>query len=165
MKLVNSVFVIFMLTLLAACGGGGGSTEPSAAPSTAVIKLNLTGTLPSNTAIAGVGITITLPANVTPELANSIVAASVVTPSGTFAGGTQTSPVYSAASGTIQLALVNSADAGVTDVGEVATVTLQLANGVAPTDASFSLASVNVIDTLGNPIAGMGAVVSGVTLQ
>lgn len=163
------IFVLMILTLTA-CGGGDSTTPiTTAAKTQAILKLNLTGTLPADTAIAGAGFTITLPASVTPEIVNNTVAASVITPSGTFAGGTQIPPVYTAATATapgkIQLTLVNAVAAGVTQVGEVATITLKITNGVTPSAASFNLSGVTVIDTRGNPVAGMGAVVSGVSLQ
>jgi hypothetical protein len=143
----------------------------SLAKTTAILTINLTGpSLPTNTGIAGATFTITLPANVTPAMINSAVANGVVTPSGTFAGGTQTPPVYTVATasnpGTINVTLANPVTAGVTQVGEVATITLQLANGATPNAASFGLSAVNVIDaTLYNVISGMGAIVANVTLQ
>jgi len=171
MKLHNlSIVFAMMILTLTACGGGGDSSTPTAQVKTeATLKLSLTGTLPADTAIAGAGFTITLPASVTPEIVNNSVASSVIIPSGTFAGGIQIPPVYTAATaaapGKIQLTLVNAVVAGVTQVGEVATVTLQITNGVMPSAASFSVSGVNVIDARGNPVVGMGAVVSGVLLQ
>lgn len=114
----------------------------------------------------------TLPANITPELASGVVAASAITPSGTYVGATPTTPVYATASGgtsaTLQLALANAVPVPtrVTLVGEVAAVTVQLANGTAPTTSSFAISNVTVIDTLGNSNAtAMGAKVASVSLQ
>ena len=137
---------------------------------TATLTINLTGTLPTNTGIAGAVFTVTLPADVTPALTNGAVAAGVVTPSGTFAGGTMTQPVYTPATantpGTITVTVANTVPAGVTQVGEVATITVQLANFTTPSAASFGLSAVSVIDaTVYNTIGGMGATVAGVTLQ
>lgn len=136
----------------------------------ATLTINLTGTLPTNTGIAGASFIVTLPANVTPAMTNSAVANGVVTPSGTFAGGTQTPPIYTAATastpGTLNVTLVNAVTAGVSQVGEVATITLQLTNGATPTASSFVLSAVSVIDaTFYNRINGMGANVANVTLQ
>lgn len=169
----NAIKYILLLSVvcLTACGGGGGggSTPPSG-PTKAVLKINLTGTLPTNFAMSGLGVTVTLPANVTPEMANGVVSTSIIVPSGTYAGGTPTTPVYVPATGgnlgNIQIALANSVPAGVTQVGEVATVTLQLANGAAPTASSFTISNVTIIDTLGNSNStAMGATVESVTLQ
>ena len=166
------ILILFILAVtsfsLTACGGGGGGGGGSVVPTKATLKINLSGTLPA--AMAGVGMTITLPANVTPELDSGAVAATVVSPSGTYAGATATTPVYTAAVGTtpatLQLALANAETAGVTQVGEVATVTLQLANGAQPGTSSFTVSNVSVIDTLGNSNStAMSAVVASMMLQ
>lgn len=163
------------LLTLAACGGGGdgggdSQIQQPAVKTTAKLTINLTGLLPASSAIAGADITLTLPANVTPAMANGAVSTAAVTLSGTFAGGTQTPPVYTAAvgnsPGTLKMTLVNPVQSGVTQVGEVATITLQLANDAAPTVASFGVSAVSVVDaTLYGTISGMGASVTGVTLQ
>ena len=165
------LFILAVTSLtLAACGGGGGGSPAPSSPTKATLKINLTGTLPANFAMSGLGMTVILPANVTPELANGVVASSVVAASGTYSGGTATTPVYVPTSGsapaTLQLVLANAVPAGVTQVGEVATVTVQLANGAAPTAGSFFFSTVTVIDTLGNSDStSMRGAVTGVTLQ
>ena len=176
--LLHIALTLVLLTI-SACGGGGGGgagntagaggvsseTTPTS-KTTARLTVSLNGTLPASTAIAGAVFTLTLPAGVTPANTNGIVTSGVVTPSGTFVGGTQTPPVYTATSGTLQVTLANSIPAGVTQVGEVATITLQLANGATPTVGSFGVSGVSVIDaTLYAPIAGMNAVVANITLQ
>lgn len=137
------------------------------AKSTSILKINLTGTLSTNTAIAGADFVLTLPANVTPALTNGSVTTGVVINSGTFLGsGISPQVDYSAALGTLHITLANTVNTGVTQVGEVATVTLQLANGVTPTAANFGLSSVNVIDaTYYGMITGMDVSVASVTLQ
>jgi hypothetical protein len=137
----------------------------------ATIKINLTGTLPASIAISGVGFTLTLPADVTPATTNGVVATGVVSNSGIFTGSTlspQTVYTVAAASspGTLKVTLASSVTAGITQTGEVATITLQLVNGAAPTAASFGISGVSVIDAaLYGTISGMGASVAGVTLQ
>jgi hypothetical protein len=176
-QIKRAMFFSLMVLGITACGGGGdtASTPTTPAPQNtvytkAIIKINLGGDL-GGKAIAGAGFTLVLPNNIIPELVNNIVASTVVTPTGIFAGGTQTPPVYSAATastpGTVQIALANSVATGVTTVGEVATITLQLLNGAVPVAADFTLNSVpvNVIDIFGNSVGGMAAVVAGVTLQ
>lgn len=81
-----------------------------------------------------------------------------------------TPPVYTPATasalGTINVILASSATTGVTQVGEVATITLQLSNGATPTASSFSISSVSVIDAdFYNTISGMGANVASVILK
>lgn len=139
------------------------------AKTTAILTINLTGTLPPNTSISGAAFSLTLPANVTPAMTNGAVANGVVTTSGTFIGGTQTPPVYTSATGgtlgTIYLTLVNPLAAGTSLAGEVATITLQLANGVEPTAGSFVVNGVSITDVLYNPISSMNATVASVVLQ
>jgi hypothetical protein len=169
-RISRIILTLICALTLTACGGGGGGGSAPTAPTKAILKINLTGTLPTNFAMSGLGMTVTLPANVTPELANGVVATSVVAASGTYAGGAPTTPVYVAASGnslaTLQLALANAVPSGVTTVGEVATVTVLLAGGAVPTTSSFVISNVTVIDTLGNSNStAMGATVASVSLQ
>lgn len=165
--------MIFILTLpiLAACGGASTSNTAAVAYTKATLKINLSGNL-GGKAIVGAGFILTLPAGVTPATVNDVVASSVVTPSGIFEGSSIApivtyNPAAAATPGTLQIVVPSSALAGVTTVGEMASITLQLSNGAAPTAADFALnsAAVNVIDTLGNSVAGMMASVAGVTLQ
>jgi|GEM_PF-1896983 len=145
-------------------GGGSGGTVFT----TAILKINLSGAL-GGKSIAGISFKLTLPTNITPATVNSVVATGVVTPSGAFAGSsiapivTYTPP--GATSGAMQIVLSSSLPAGVTTIGEVAIITLQLANGATPAAANFDLTSVNVIDTFGASVSGMSASVGGVTLQ
>lgn len=166
-NIILSVILSFSLLALAACGGGE-SGDP--AKTTATVKVSLNGPLGANT-IAGAGFTLTLPANVTPALTSGVVAAGVITPSGTFAGGTYVTPVaYAPAAGAtpgkLEIQVANSVPTGVTTAGEIVTITLQLANGASPVAADFPVSSVSVINnTPGAPIAGMSASVNSVTLQ
>lgn len=150
----------FSFLTLAACGSGSSHTNTSA-----TLKVSLSGVLAPDKAIAGASFTVALPANVTPAMAGSAIATSVVTPSGTFAGGTQTPPEYNALTNTIQIALANNVVNGVTTVGEIATITLQLANNAGPSANNFPLTDISVIDTSGNPVTGVTAIVSNLTLQ
>lgn len=138
---------------------------------TATLKINLSTTLPASTAISGAGFTLTLPANVTPALTNGVVATGAVLLSGTFANSLLSpQAVYTAATaslpGLLKVTLASSTPAGVTQVGEVATITLQLANGAVPTASSFVVSAASVIDAaLYAPITGMNVVVASVVLQ
>ena len=111
----------------------------------------------------------TLPDNVTPELINKVVASGVIIPSGTFSGSTLLPTDYTVATsttpGTIHLSLVNVTPAGVTQLGDIATIVLNLANKAAPTASSFQLNNINIIDTKGNTLAGINAVVNSVVLK
>ncbi|HIJ86827.1 MAG TPA: hypothetical protein HPP97_03980 [Desulfuromonadales bacterium] len=170
-KYLLNVILSFALLTLAACGGGGSDiVVPPPAKTTATVKVSLSGTLGADT-IAGASFILTLPANVTPAMTGGAVATSVVMPSGTFAGGTSVAPVpytpaVGATPGKLEITVANSVPAGVTTVGEIVTITLQLANGAAPAAAAFPVSSVSVINTApGAAIAGMSASVTSVTLQ
>lgn len=172
-NLLQGMMLALTLLVLAACGGGGTSgsaTAPTSpvAKSTAVLTINLTGALPVGTTISGAIFTVTLPANVTPALTTSgDVATGVIYPSGTFAGSTPSpQATYTAATGELKVVLASSVSTGVSQVGEVAKITLQLANGVEPAVASFGIKNTSVIDaTVYGVISGMGVSVAGVTLQ
>lgn len=96
---------------------------------------------------------------------------SAVALSGTFAGSTLAPQVvYTAATasapGTLKVILASSEVSGLPLVGEMATITLQLANGAVPTANNFVVNGDSVFDaTLYAPIAGMNVVVASVTLQ
>lgn len=172
--MLNLAMTLTLLTLTA-CGGGGGNTTGSNPPptskTTASLTITQTGSLPASATISGADFTITLPANVTPAMTNGVVAPSAVALSGTFSGSTLSPQVvYTAATtsapGSLKVILASSDAAGLSLVGEVATITLQLANGAAPTANSFVVSGDSVFDaTLYAPIAGMNVVVASVTLQ
>jgi hypothetical protein len=155
----------FTLLILAACGSGVDTKY-----STVRLKINLNGDL-GGKAIAGAGFTLTLPSNATPEMVNGEVASGVAKPSGTFADSTIAPivsyiPAAGSTPGKLVIEVTNSVPAGVTAVGEIATVTLQLANGASLAAANFVLNSVpvSVIDTFGYPVPGMTVSVGEVTL-
>ena len=165
------IILSFSLLTLAACGGGGSDAVllPTA-KTTATVKVSLNGTLGVDT-IGGADFSLTLPANVTPAMTGTTVAISVVAPSGTFAGTTFApdvtyTPVNGATPGKLKILVTNSVPAGVTTVSEIATITLQLANGATPAAVDFPVSSVSVIShPAGVAIAGMSASVTSVTLQ
>jgi len=173
--LLRSSILNLSLLLLFACGSGGGSTgggSTTSAPTSAIVRVNLDGSLVAGKAIAGAGFTVTLPANVTPALTGGAVASGVVTLSGTFASSSiapivNYTPASGAVPGSMQVILSDSSANGITSVGEVATITLQLANGVTPVTANFTAdtASVTVIDTLGTSLPGMTVSVASVKMQ
>ena len=143
----------------------------SVVKTTATLKINLTGTLPASTSIAGADFTLILPTNVTPALTNGSVATTVVTPSGLFAGSSITPQiVYTAATlstlGTLHITVANSVNSGVTQIGEVATIVLQLSNGALPTLSNFTLTATSATDaTYYSVITGISASIASVTLQ
>ena len=179
-RILVSLPLLAALLSLASCGGGGGGgvTAPGNAvtppaqkvPTTATLKIALTGTLPVDDSIAGVGFTLFFPSDLTPAMTNGAVAANVVVPSGTFAGGMQAEPIFTPSAappalGKMLITLADTSPTGVTLIGEVATVTLRVANGATPTASSFVLSTNGVIDFNGKPIPSLNAVISEVILQ
>jgi hypothetical protein len=175
-------YSLLLLTLLAACGGGGGgssspnslSNNPSSGNQTsakATVKIAISGTLPAGIAISGVGVTVALPAGVTVATDSSgAVVTGSVTPSGIFASGTQTTPIYTAASvgnlASLKICTASSKAAGESQAGEIATLVVNLANGSVPTADNFVLSDLVVVDasTYGK-ITGISGSVTTVTLQ
>lgn len=169
MRSLRYLFVTLLLLVITACGDDNDDRPASPPASQAILKVSLTGALPAGSSVIGAGFTVTLPADVTPDIADGAAAANTVATSGAFAGGTLTPPVYTTATatnpGTVAVAVASSDPAGVTEVGELATLTLKLSNGAAPSAASFAINDVNVIDTAGNLVPGIGASVTGLTLR
>lgn len=179
-RILVSLPLLAALLSLASCGGGGGGgvTAPGDAvtppaqkvPTTATLKIALVGTLPVDDSIVGVGLTLFFPSDLTPAMTNGAVAPNVVAPSGTFAGGIPVEPIFTPpatppALGKMLITLTDASLTGVTRIGEVATVTLKVANGATPTASSFVLSTNGVIDFYGRPIPSLNAVVSEVILQ
>jgi hypothetical protein len=169
---------LLLLITFAACGGGGGGSSSTGSVVTnptvhtkATVKIALTGNLPAGTSISGAGITVTLPVGVTvPTDSTGAVATGSVTPSGIFATGAQVTPIYTPASGanaaTLKLAMASGTPAGESQTGEVATLVLDLAIGVAPTESSFALSELTVVNaTTYDLIPGLSGAVTAVTLQ
>ena len=146
---------MFGLLSLTACGGGGGS---SSLPTTATLKLSTSGTLPTGTSLAGIGITVTLPADVTVATnASGDVLSGGVIVSGIAAPGNAIA-VYTPASGatpaTLALTMVSTAKAGF-GTGEFATISCDLHNGVSPKTSDFVLSDFRPFDLGGNPVIGL----------
>lgn len=166
--IINS---LILLAALAACGGGGGASPDTPAYTKATIKISLEGTLPAGTNISGAGVTIVLPAGVTVATdGNGNVTTDTVTPTGLFATGTQVPPIYTAASGvdaaTLKISLASGTVSGEDRTGEIATILVDLENGIEPTVASFGLNSLAVVDAATyNTITGLSGSVISVTLQ
>lgn len=161
------------LCIICSCGGGGDTTgqNPPLTKTTATVKIAHTGSLPAAKTISGADFTITLPADVTPAMTNAAVAVGAVTLSGTFAGSSLAPqvtyiPATPNSAGTLRVILASSDSSGLSLVGEIATVSLQLAHYAAPTATSFVVSNDSVIDaTSYAPIAGMNVIVAGVSLQ
>jgi len=155
-----------LLTLIAAalvvssCGGGGNSAASggttSTQPTTAIVKLATTGTLPPNTQIGAIDVTFHLPAGVTVKSTSNPpeTDADVVTASGVAASNSLLVATYTASSGTARIMLANSNGVG---TGEFATVNCDIAPDIHPTQTDFIVSDMIIKDINGSTISGMTA--------
>lgn len=173
-KFALLTYSLTILISLTACGGGGGSSSPPNNTPTytkATAKIAISGTLPAGAKISGTGVTVTLPVGVTvPTDSGGTVIAGTVTPSGIFASGTQTPPLYTAASGgnaaTLKLGLASGTPTGENQTGEIVTIVFNLTNGAIPISSSFALSDLVVVNTTNyGEITGLNASVSSISLQ
>jgi hypothetical protein len=161
-KISLSSLLIFALALttLSACGGGGGggsSSPPPFQPTTAVLTLSTTGTIPANTIIAGYDVTITLPAGVTvksatpPVIDNGVLVGTV----NGAAAGISLNAGYSPATGGIPgkvHIIVASSDVNGINAGEFSKVNCDITAGN-PTASvfqqpTFTVSGLDVTDPL-----------------
>jgi hypothetical protein len=172
--LLNALLIL-AITLLAACGGGGGGggaapiVQPATVqPTTATLELATSGTLTTGTSLAGIGISVILPAGVTVKTnADGSVSTGVVTVSGVAAPGALTPPVYTLANGTapakVTFVIASNAPAGF-GTGEFTTVVCGITAGSNPKTTDFSLTDFKPIDLNGAAVNGLTASVA-VTMQ
>jgi len=134
-------------------------------------RLNLTGALPTGSAVSGAYCTLTLPDGVAPALSGGNPAPGVVLLSGGFAGSSIApqlvyTPAAGASPGTLRVILATSQAAGVSQAGEVATVTLEIPTGGVYSEASFGVSAAGVVDVArSDQIAGMSVAVTNLVLQ
>jgi hypothetical protein len=166
---MNRLFSILILVLstsvLLNCGGGGGGGGTtgggSTQPTKAVVKIAMTGTLPTGTLIGGIDITVSLAPGVSakstsnpPETDAGVVVASGVASTNALILATYT-PSSGSAHGTARLLVIKSSGFG---TGEFATVFGDIAAGYNPTSADFTVNALTVIDLNGAPLSGLTAV-------
>ncbi len=165
--IMTCIALLFMLSLVGCgSGGGDGTVPPVTQPTSAVLKLSTTGTMPAGTSLAGVGVTIVLPAGVSVSTdTTGTVTAGVVTASGVAAKSTVIPPVFTPATATKPATLklvVGSTAAGGFGVGEFATVSCNIGSGSFPKSTDFSLpaADIKVADLVLQPVPGITATVT-----
>ncbi len=150
--------LLLFVSILSACGGGSGSPVQ---PTTATLKLSTAGTLAPGSALAGVGISVNLPAGVVVKTsAGGAVTNGVVAVSGVAVSGGITPPIYTPANGAIPgkvtFVMVAGAPAGF-GTGEFATVNCDLAAGANPRVGDFTLTDFAPVDLLGATVNGLTA--------
>lgn len=137
MKDLIAAMLLMTMTMLAGCGGGGAAAPAPApvAPTKAVLTLSVAGTLPADTKIGMVGVTIELPAGVSAGSPDPVTASSSVSSPYEIA-------LYTAASGsnpaTLMVAVGTNVDPGFS-TGTFATVVCDL-NGTSPAATAFQFA-------------------------
>lgn len=142
------IYGCFVITLLflAGCGGSGGGAS-GAQPTVVRVTLATQGVLPTGD-LSGIGVTLQLPAGVTPTLtASGAVDSSVVEANGVLSkdsslSATVYTPATSTTPGTLVLVLASKPPNGF-GLGEFATVTLNIAAG------SVNFATVNLDSSAG----------------
>ncbi|OGW37537.1 MAG: hypothetical protein A2X58_11025 [Nitrospirae bacterium GWC2_56_14] len=151
------------------CGGGGGGgtgggskVEPDPVPTTAVVKLYTEGVLPEGTSLAGIGITINLPAGMTVQMdGDGKVAAGTVEGSGVTAGkATLAEPDYTPATDTAPAKLsfvLAGTDAEGFGTGEFATVNCNVTAAVTPQATDITLSDFRPVDLRGAAVEGVTA--------
>lgn len=146
-------FIIITLLFLSGCGGGGGGT-PTVQPTIARVTLSTQGTLTTGE-LSGIGVTLQLPAGVTPALAaNGSVDSGVVKASGVLANSadpvipTYYSPANGTTPGTLVFVLASQPPNGF-GIGEFATVTLNIAPGT----TNFSTLNLDSAAGSASPVA------------
>lgn len=160
-KQLLRALLISAIGMLAACGGGGGGGTSVAQPSAAILKLSTSGALNQGTALAGIEISVILPAGVTLTTnADGSVAAGVVTVSGVAAPGILTPPIYTPAGGTapgeLTFVVASDAPAGF-GTGEFATVRCDIDAGSSPVANDFTPVEFKPVDMNGAMVGGMTA--------
>jgi hypothetical protein len=152
-SLTSLLIFAFVLTMLPACGGGTSSTPTSSQPTTAVIKIETTGSLDPDTRIGGIEVTGVLPAGVsvkaTPDVDNPSVLVTdsgVVVASGVTGTNASAQATYSPADKKVHILVYNHIDGF--DTGEFVTVTCDIAAGTTPTAGSFGLVDFKPVDLL-----------------
>jgi len=166
MKKLHLILLFMLAALTFGCGSDSGSSSP-----TVKITVATSGTLPPGTSLAGVGLTLSLPAGATPALdaTGQINASQLVTPSGvTVEGGLVAAAVHLEATNEQQARLslvVASKDKAGFGVGESMVLTLNRMAGTAPQASDFSINEVSAADLYGQSVSGLQAIITAVKLE
>ena len=155
---VRSVLPLLMVSMLGCGGGGGSDPKPSAQPTTAVVKVGVSGALPQGTLVGSVDAMVLYPTS-----AGLSVASADVAPSGAATTAGTTLLANPGLPGKVKLGLTNVSGIA---AGEFVTLVFRIAAGNTPGAADFSISSADsaVNDTLGHLMANQVAIVS-VSLQ
>lgn len=168
-KVFGYLAVCICALVMFGCGGGGGGgtgggskVEPDPVPTNAVVKLYSEGVLPAGTSLAGIGITVNLPAGVTVQMDDAgKVVGGAVAGSGVAEGkAVLAEPDYTPATDTAPAKLsfvLAGTDAEGFGTGEFATVTCLVAAGTNPQPTEFTLSDFSPVDLRGAAVEGLTA--------
>lgn len=149
-----------VMILVAGLLAFGCSSSSSPQPATVTMVVTTSGTLPSGSALAGIGFTFTLPTDVTPPLdaTGQVDTSKLVTAYGvSAAGGLAVTAVHlDTQPARISLVVASKAKAGF-GVGETMLLTLNLANGAAPKASDFTITEFEAADLAGKAVTGLQA--------
>ena len=162
--LIGMLLLLISVLSFTACGGGCGGND-SQPPTKATVKIMASGSLSTGTLIAGVDVTLNLPAGVTVKATADTVHPSVyitdagaVTASGVAAANTTLAlATYTAASSSPGKVVINLVNPNGFSVGEFVTVSCDIAAGAAPTTQSFSVSNFKAVGLDGAVITGLTA--------
>lgn len=126
-----------------------------AQPTLVIIKLATNGSLPIGTLIGGIQAIVVANPSAGLSIQNNDVSLSGVS------GGSLLQPNTTTVA-SVQLALINVTGFA---VGEFATLNYHVAIGTFPVAGSFSISPISVVDTNGQPIPGVTAIIQSVTIQ
>lgn len=167
MKMLRLTLMLILVALIVGCGSN------STTPQQPVVRLTVstTGIIPAGQSLTGIGLTMTLPAGVTPALDASghPDAARLVTPSGvTVAGGLAATAIHlEAAAGQparLALAVSSMASSGF-GTGECMILTLNRTAGATPQANEFDITEFSAANLDGVSVGGLQAVITDVKLQ
>ena len=168
-KILQGLVLLCTAMALFGCGGGGGGgtgggskVEPDPVPTTGVLKLFTEGILPPGTSLAGIGITVNLPAGLTvkTDVDGKVVAGTVEGSGVTVGKSTLAEPDYTPATETAPAKLsfvLAGTEAEGFGPGEFATVTCDLAAGATLQATDITLTEFRPVDLRGAPVDGLTA--------
>jgi hypothetical protein len=164
----KSRFLLVLVLLVFAIGCG-----PTSSPQQQVVRVTVStsGSLSGGESLAGIGMTMALPAEVAPALdaSGQVDAARLVTPSGvTATGGLAVTALHLAAAAgqpaRLSLVVASKARAGF-GVGESMVLTLNRADRATPQVSNFSITEFSAANLAGQPVSGLQAGITAVSLQ
>ncbi len=166
MKISRLTLMFILVGVAVGCSSGSTPQQP-------VVRLTVStsGSLPAGHSLAGIGLTVALPAGVTPVLdaSGQVDTAGLVTPSGvTAAGGLAVTALHVQASAgqpaRLPLAVASKAKDGF-GVGECMVLTLNRTAGSTPQVADFRITEFSAEDLDGQPVSGLQAAITVMNLQ